>query len=429
MPATLIIGTQWGDEGKGKIVDLLAADADVVVRFHGGNNAGHTLVVNGEKTVLNLIPAGVLHPGRICMIGPGVVIDPEVLVGEIEALRKRGYLTDDRWLRVSERAHLIMPYHRAIDRARERLRGAGSIGTTGRGIGPAYEDKMARTGIRVGDLFDEVGFREALERSVREKNGYLEAILGEAPLSFDAIHERYVVYRERLRPFVADAGEELRTALAAGRRVLLEGAQGVMLDVDHGTYPFVTSSSVVAGAAAGGAGLPPRAIGRIVGIAKAYTTRVGAGPFPTELTDALGDRLRADGDEYGATTGRPRRCGWFDAVVVRHAVALCGIDGLALTKLDVLTGLDPLRVCTAYELGGRRVERPPATQRAWERLTPRYEELPGWRESLSGARALADLPANARRYVERLASLVGAPIALVSVGAPRDETIRVGEVF
>jgi len=429
MPATVIIGTQWGDEGKGKVVDLLAADADVVVRFHGGNNAGHTLVVNGEKTILNLVPAGVLHPGRVCMLGPGVVIDPEVLVGEIEALRKRGYLTDDRWLRVSERAHLIMPYHRAIDRARERLRGAGSIGTTGRGIGPAYEDKMARTGIRVGDLFDEVGFREALERSVREKNGYLEAILGEAPLSFDAIHERYVVYRERLRPFVADAGEELRTALAAGRRVLLEGAQGVMLDVDHGTYPFVTSSSVVAGAAAGGAGLPPRAIGRIVGIAKAYTTRVGAGPFPTELTDALGDRLRADGDEYGATTGRPRRCGWFDAVVVRHAVALCGIDGLALTKLDVLTGLDPLRVCTAYELGGRRVERPPATQRAWERLTPRYEELPGWRESLSGARALADLPANARRYVERLASLVGAPIALVSVGAPRDETIRVGEVF
>jgi len=429
MPATLIVGTQWGDEGKGKVVDLLAADADVVVRFHGGNNAGHTLVVNGEKTVLNLIPAGVLHPGRICMIGPGVVVDPEVLVGEIEALRKRGYLGDERWLRLSERAHLIMPYHRAIDRARERLRGAGSIGTTGRGIGPAYEDKMARTGIRVGDLFDEIGFREALERSVREKNGYLEAILGEAPLSFDAILERYTVYRERLRPFVADAGEELRAALAAGRRVLLEGAQGVMLDVDHGTYPFVTSSSVVSGAAAGGAGLPPRAIGRIVGIAKAYTTRVGGGPFPTELTDALGDRLRADGDEYGATTGRPRRCGWFDAVVVRHAVALCGVDGLALTKLDVLTGVDPLCVCTGYELGGRRLDGPPATQRAWETLTPRYEELPGWRESLGGARSLADLPANARRYVERLATLVGAPIALVSVGAPRDETIRVGDVF
>src|SRR5712692_4863724 len=340
MPAAVVTGTQWGDEGKGKVVDLLAARADVVVRFHGGNNAGHTLVVKGEKTILTLVPAGVLHPGRICMLGPGVVIDPEVLVGEIEALRKRGYLAEDRWLRISERAHLIMPYHRAIDRARERLRGAGNIGTTGRGIGPAYEDKMARTGIRVGDLFDETGFREALERNLREKNAYLQALLGEAPLAFDAIHERYAALRERLRPFVTDTGVELRAALAAGRRVLLEGAQGMMLDVDHGTYPFVTSSSCVAGAAAAGAGLPPRAIDRIVGITKAYTTRV-------------------DGDEYGATTGRPRRCGWFDAVVVRQAAALSGVDGLAVTKLDVLTGIDPLRMCTAYELGGRRLELPP----------------------------------------------------------------------
>jgi adenylosuccinate synthase len=426
MSATLVIGAQWGDEGKGKVVDLLAADADVVVRFHGGNNAGHTLVVNGEKTILNLIPSGVLHPGRVCVMAPGVVIDPEVLIGEIDGLRARGYLGDDRWLRVSEQAHLIMPYHRAIDRARERLRGAGNIGTTGRGIGPAYEDKMARTGIRVGDLFDETGFREALERNLREKNGYLEALLGEAPLAFDTIYERYVGYRERLRPFVTDTGAELRAALAAGRRLLLEGAQGTMLDVDHGTYPFVTSSSVVAGAAAAGAGLPPRAVERVIGIAKAYTTRVGSGPFPTELTDALGDRLRADGDEYGSTTGRPRRCGWFDAVVVRQAVALSGVDGLAVTKVDVLTGVDPLRVCVAYELGGRRLEFPPATQRAWEGLTPIYEELPGWREPLGGARALADLPANARRYLERLTALVGAPLALVSVGAQRDQTIQLG---
>src|SRR5262245_13483509 len=425
MPATVIIGTQWGDEGKGKVVDLLAADADFVVRFHGGNNAGHTLVVNGEKTVLNLVPAGVLHPGRICVLGPGVVIDPEVLVGEIEGLRARGYLAEDRWLRVSDRAHLIMPYHRAIDKARERLRGAGSIGTTGRGIGPAYEDKMARTGIRVAELFDEVGFRAALETNVREKNAYLQALLGEAPLAFDEILERYVTYRERLRPFVADTGTELRTALAAGRRVLLEGAQGMMLDVDHGTYPFVTSSTCVAGAAAAGAGLPPRDLGAVVGIAKAYTTRVGGGPFPTELTDALGARLRADGDEYGATTGRPRRCGWFDAVVVRHAVALSGVDRLALTKLDVLTGIDPLRVCTGYELGGRLLDGPPPTDGAWARLAPRYEEVPGWRESLAAARRLEDLPAAARRYVERLESLVGAPVALVSVGAQRDQTIRV----
>jgi adenylosuccinate synthase len=426
MPATVVIGTQWGDEGKGKIVDLLAADADVVVRFHGGNNAGHTVVVNGEKTILNLIPAGVLHPGRVCMMGPGVVIDPEVLVGEVDALRARGYLAEDRWLRISEQAHLIMPYHRAIDRARERLRGPGKIGTTGRGIGPAYEDKMARTGIRVGDLFDEAGFRAALERNVREKNGYLEAILAEAPLSFEAIYERYVAYRERLRPFVTDTGIELRAAVAAGRRVLLEGAHGMMLDVDHGTYPFVTSSSVVSGAAAAGAGLPPRAIERVIGIAKAYTTRVGGGPFPTELTESLGDRLRADGDEYGSTTGRPRRCGWFDAVLVRQAVALSGVDGIALTKLDVLTGIDPLRVCVAYGLAGRRLELPPATQHAWTQVVPLYEELRGWSAPMSGARELADLPHNARRYVERLAALVGAPIALVSVGAQRDQTIRLG---
>jgi adenylosuccinate synthase len=429
MAATVVIGTQWGDEGKGKVVDLLSADAEYVVRFHGGNNAGHTLVVNGEKTVLNLIPSGVLHPGRICMMGPGLVIDPEVLVREIDALRARGYLAEDRWLRISEQAHLIMPYHRAIDRARERLRGAGAIGTTGRGIGPAYEDKITRTGIRVGDLLDEVGFRGTLAENLREKNGYLEAMLKEPPLSFDDIHTRYLEYRERLRPFVTDTGVELRAALAEGRRVLLEGAQGMMLDVDHGTYPYVTSSSTVASSAASGAGLPPRAIGRVIGIAKAYTTRVGGGPFPTELTDALGDRLRADGDEYGATTGRPRRCGWFDAVVVRQAVALSGVDGLALTKLDVLTGIDPLRVCVGYELGGRRRDLPPATRGDWGRVRPVYEELSGWRESLGTARTLDDLPRNARSYVERLEALVEAPVALLSIGAGRDQTIRLGQVF
>ena len=424
MPATVVIGTQWGDEGKGKLVDLLAADADVVVRFHGGNNAGHTLVVDGKKTILNLVPAGVLHPGRLCMMGPGLVIDPAVLVAEIDALRARGYLSDDRWLRISEQAHLIMPYHRAIDHARERLRGTGSIGTTGRGIGPAYEDKMARTGIRVGDLFDEKGFREALERNLREKNAYLQALLGEQPLEFDPIHDGYARHRDRLRPYVADTGVELRAAVAAGKRILLEGAQGIMLDIDHGTYPFVTSSNAVAGAAAAGAGLPPRAIERVIGITKAYTTRVGGGPFPTELTDALGERLRADGDEYGATTGRPRRCGWFDAAVVRRAVELSGVDVIALTKLDVLTGIDPLRVGVGYELDGKRLDGPPSTIAAWERLRPVYEELPGWTEPLGGARTIGALPPNARRYVDRLAALVGAPIVLVSVGPDRDQTIR-----
>ncbi len=429
MAATAIIGTQWGDEGKGKVVDLLAARADLVVRWHGGNNAGHTLVVNGEKTILNLIPSGVLHPGKVCVLGPGMVIDPAVLVREIGALRARGYLGEDRWLRVSDQAHLIMPYHRAIDHARERLREAGAIGTTGRGIGPAYEDKMARTGIRVGDLFDHDGFREALARNLREKNGYLEALLGAAPHAIDDILREYEGHREQLAPFVADTGAEVRAAAGRGARVLLEGAQGSLLDIDHGTYPFVTSSTCVPGGAAAGAGLPPRMIGRIIGIAKGYTTRVGGGPFPTELHDALGERLRADGDEYGATTGRPRRCGWFDAVVVRHAVALSGLDALALTKLDVLTGIDPIRVCVAYEVDGKRIDRPPATQHGWARAVPIYEDLPGWQDDLGQARSLDELPTAARRYIDKLSALVEAPIALVSVGAGREQTIRLGELF
>ncbi len=429
MAATAIMGTQWGDEGKGKVVDLLAARADMVVRYHGGNNAGHTLVVNGEKTVLNLIPSGVLHPGKVCVLGAGMVIDPEILVREITGLRARGYLGEDRWLRVSDQAHLIMPYHRAIDHARERLREAGAIGTTGRGIGPAYEDKMARTGIRVGDLFDEDGFADALARNLREKNGYLEALLGEPPLAIEEILEQYRGYREQLAPFIADTGAEVRAAVARGSRVLLEGAQGALLDVDHGTYPFVTSSTCVPGGASAGAGLPPRMIGRIIGIAKAYTTRVGGGPFPTELRDALGQRLRADGDEYGATTGRPRRCGWFDAVVVRHAVALSGLDALALTKLDVLTGIDPIRICVGYEIEGKRVDRPPATQRAWALAKPIYEDVAGWQDDLGHARTLDELPAAARRYIDRLSAAVEAPVALVSVGAAREETIRLGEVF
>jgi adenylosuccinate synthase len=429
MANIVVAGAQWGDEGKGKIVDLLAADADMIVRYHGGNNAGHTLVVKGEKTILNLVPAGVLHPGKVCVMGPGMVVDPDILIREIDALKARGYLGDDRWLRVSEQAHLILPYHRAIDRARERMREAGAIGTTGRGIGPAYEDKMARTGIRVGDLFDDEGFREALGRSLREKNDYLQALLGEAPHQADDILALARGWRARLEPYVCDAGEQVRAAVAAGKRVLLEGAQGMLLDIDHGTYPYVTSSNCVAGSASAGAGIPPQAIRRVIGIAKTYTTRVGGGPFPTELTDALGDRLRADGDEYGATTGRPRRCGWFDAVVVRQAIALSGVDGIAFTKLDVLTGMDPIRVCTAYELDGQRTETPPATQRGWTRATPVYTDLRGWTEPLGACRSLDDLPANARRYLDFLSQAVGAPTVLLSIGAGREQTIRLGDVF
>ncbi len=429
MSTTAIIGTQWGDEGKGKVVDLLAARADMIVRFHGGNNAGHTLVVNGEKTVLNLVPSGVLHPGKVCVLAAGMVIDPKVLVSEIDALRARGFLAEDRWLRISEQAHLIMPWHRAIDHARERLRGSGAIGTTGRGIGPAYEDKMARTGIRVGELFDEAGFREQLETALREKNGYLQAMLGETALSFDDILAEYAGYRVRLAPFVGDTGIEVRAAVTRGVRVLLEGAQAVMLDVDHGTYPYVTSSNAVPGAASAGAGIPPRMIGRVIGIAKAYTTRVGGGPFPTELTDALGERLRADGDEYGATTGRPRRCGWFDAVVVRHSVALSGLDAIALTKLDVLSGIDPLRICVAYEIDGKRRDLPPTTRQGWTRAKPIYEEMAGWKDDLGTARSLDELPTTARKYIDRLSALVEAPVTLVSVGAGREQTIRLGDVF
>jgi adenylosuccinate synthase len=428
MPATVVVGTQWGDEGKGKIVDLLAADADLVVRYHGGNNAGHTLVVRGEKTILNLVPAGVLHPGKVCVLGPGMVIDPEVLVREVDALKARGYLSEDRWLRISEQAHVILPYHRALDRARERLREAGAIGTTGRGIGPAYEDKMARTGVRMGDLFDGADLRETLARSLKEKNE-LFPFLGERPVTVDEILAIVDGYRARLAPYVADTCVEVRAAIAAGKRVLLEGAQGMLLDVDHGTYPFVTSSNCVAGAAAAGAGLPPKAITRVVGITKAYTTRVGGGPFPTELTDALGERLRADGDEYGATTGRPRRCGWFDAVVVRQAIALSGVDGLAITKLDVLTGMDPIRLCVAYEMGGRRVELPPATQRGWREAVPIYQEFPGWTEPLGNVRSLDELPRNARRYLDALTAAVGAPLVLLSIGAGREQTIAVGRTL
>jgi len=429
MPAVVVVGAQWGDEGKGKVVDLLAQHADIIVRYQGGNNAGHTLVVDGQKTVLHLVPSGVLHNGKVCVIGNGVVIDPTVLATEIDALRKRGYLPDDASLMISDRAHVIMPYHKAIDLARERLRGEGRIGTTGRGIGPTYEDKMARVGIRFADLLDEETFQATLEGTIREKNTYLRQILGEEALDFDSIHSEYLELARRFARYVTDTSVYLHDALQAGKRVLLEGGQGTMLDVDHGTYPYVTSSNTIAGAACTGTGIAPNQIAAVVGIAKAYTTRVGSGPFPTELHDDLGKKLRQDGDEYGATTGRPRRCGWFDAVVVRHAVRLNPVTGLALTKLDVLTGLDPIRICTAYELNGKRIENFPASMSTLRSLTPVYEEVPGWTESLTQVRSLDDLPKNARAYITRLEQVSGAPIIMVSVGAGRDQTIVLKNPF
>jgi adenylosuccinate synthase len=426
MGTVIVVGVQWGDEGKGKIVDILARDADIIVRFGGGNNAGHTLVVGEERTVLHLIPSGVLHQGKICVIANGVVVDPEVLVSELSALRARGYLTNDACLKISDEAHLIMPYHKAIDLARERLRGKGEIGTTGRGIGPTYEDKMARTGIRFVDLLEEQTFREKLERNLEEKNIYLRSILREPGMEFAAIYDAYRRYADRLRGYVTDTALYLHEEIAAGRRILFEGAQGTMLDVDHGTYPYVTSSNTVSGAVCAGAGVGPGTLQSVIGICKAYTTRVGNGPFPTEETGAVGERLREIGDEFGATTGRPRRCGWFDAVLVRQAARLNGLTGVAITKLDVLTGMDPLRICTAYRAGAERFTRVPASTRVLEQIVPEYEEMPGWTEPLDGARSLSDLPVNARRYVARLEELTATPITMISVGAEREQTIVLG---
>jgi len=429
MPASVVVGAQWGDEGKGKIVDILAQHADVVVRFQGGNNAGHTLVVGEEKTVLHLVPSGVLHSNTVCVIGNGVVVDPHVLLQEIDALQQRGFMQDLSLLKISDRAHLIMPYHRAIDVARERQRGEGMIGTTGRGIGPTYEDKMARIGIRFADLLDDESLEAHLRQTIEERNHYLRSMLEEPPLEFSEVFDRCCAYRERLRPHVVDTSIYLNRALSQGKRVLFEGAQGTMLDVDHGTYPYVTSSNTVSAAACTGAGIAPNRITNVIGIAKAYTTRVGAGPFPTELIGDLGNKLRQDGDEYGATTGRPRRCGWFDAVVLRHAVRLNGMSAVGLTKLDVLTGFDPIKICVAYEFDGSRHEEFPAAAQVLRGLKPVYEEHPGWKESITGARSLDELPNNARKYVKRLEELTETTMLIVSVGARREETMLLGNPF
>src|SRR6266513_857622 len=381
MANVAIIGAQWGDEGKGKIVDLFTHDADIIGRFQGGNNAGHTLVVDGKKTVLHLVPSGALHPGKLCVIGNGVVVDPEVLLKEIAGLKQTGWLLDDASLRISEEAHLIMPYHKAIDQARDRLRGEGMIGTTGRGIGPAYEDKVARIGIRFIDLLEEETFQEKLRRNIEEKNIYLKAILKEKALDFNKIHDRYSGYREKLKTYVTDTGLLLDREMRAGKRVLFEGAQGTLLDVDHGTYPFVTSSTTVTGGACSGAGVGPQNIQQVIGISKAYTTRVGSGPFPTELDGSDGETLRREGAEFGATTGRSRRCGWFDAIGVRHAVRMNGMTGIALTKLDVLTGFKKIPICTAYRYDGNLITEFPASSKVMQKADPVYEEKDGWSET------------------------------------------------
>jgi len=429
MSNVAIIGAQWGDEGKGKVVDLFTREADIIVRFQGGNNAGHTLVVDSKKTVLHLVPSGALHADKLCVIGNGVVVDPAVLIEEIEALKAQGHLSDNKQLRISEQAHVIMPYHKLIDQARERLRGEGMIGTTGRGIGPAYEDKIARIGIRFVDLLEEDTFREKLERNIEEKNFYLKAILKEKALRFDEIHESYTGFRRKLKDYVTNTGLLLDEQMRAGKRVLFEGAQGTLLDVDHGTYPFVTSSSTITGGACSGSGVGPQNIQQVIGISKAYTTRVGRGPFPTEITGPEGETLRREGEEFGATTGRARRCGWFDAVGVRHAVRMNGLTGIALTKLDVLTGFKQIPICTAYRYEDRLITEFPASSKVMQNARPVYEELDGWSESLGDVRNFSDLPKAAQKYVRRIEETIGTEIILVSVGPGREQTILLKNPF
>lgn len=424
----VVVGTQWGDEGKGKVIDLLAGYADVIVRFQGGSNAGHTLVVEGEKFVFHLIPSGILHKGKRCVIGNGVVVDPEVLIEEIDRLKGKGYLEDDSQLLISEQAHLIFPYHKVIDRGRECLR-SGKIGTTGRGIGPAYEDKAARDGIRIIDLVDEAVFRQKLEEQLVQKNYYLTRILQEKTWELEPLFQRYMLYGEKLRRYIANTSLFLTEQIKKGKKILFEGAQGTLLDLDHGTYPYCTSSNTVAGNACSGSGIGPTQIDLVMGITKSYTTRVGGGPFPTELTDEIGLMLRERGGEYGATTGRPRRCGWFDAVVVRHAVRVNGLGALAITKLDTLTGLKRIKICTAYRMGDEVIDAFPASAEQVARCEPIYEELEGWTEDISGAKDIADLPRPARRYLARIEELVETPIEIVSVGAQRDKTILLRDPF
>jgi adenylosuccinate synthase len=429
MANVVVVGAQWGDEGKGKVVDIYTEFADDVVRYQGGNNAGHTLVVGNEKVVLHLIPSGILHQGKRCVIGNGVVLDPEVFIREITNLKATGRIADDACLLLSESLHIIMPYHKRIDIAREAKSGAKKIGTTGRGIGPAYEDKIGRRGIRLMDLVDKNLFARKLKEALEEKNFILERLLGEKPFTFEEIYDEYTGYAEVLGKYIADTTLTLHRDIKAGKRLLFEGAQGTLLDVDHGTYPFVTSSSTCAGGACTGTGVSPRDIHEIIGISKAYVTRVGSGPFPTELEDAVGEKLRQAGHEFGATTGRPRRCGWFDALVLKYAVRVNGLTGIALTKLDVLDDFETIKICTGYSHNGKVLEEVPANLDVFEECRPVYEEMPGWKTDISGARTFAELPEKAQLYVKRLETLIGCPIALVSVGPRRDQTILLRNPF
>ncbi len=423
MANVIVIGAQWGDEGKGKITDLLSRSADVVVRYQGGNNAGHTVVVGDRTFKLHLIPSGILYPKTECIIANGTVIDPKVLLQEVDRLKDLGISTDN--LFISETAHVTMPYHRELDRASEAQRAEHKIGTTGRGIGPTYADKSERVGIRIIDLMDEKRMPKKLRWAIEQKNIVLQKLYNLEPLDVEAIIEEYRGYADRLRPHVVDASLKIDAAIRERRNILFEGAQGTLLDLDHGTYPYVTSSNPVAGGACIGAGVGPTCIDRVIGVAKAYTTRVGEGPFPTELHDQIGNHIGERGAEFGTTTGRKRRCGWFDGVIGRYAVRINGLDCLAVTKLDVLDDLDEIKVCTAYELDGKVVHDFPSDSRAFARAIPIYETLPGWKQSTSECKVVEELPKEAKDYLKFLADLTGTPIAIISLGASRGQTIIV----
>ena len=422
MANIVVVGTQWGDEGKGKVVDVITPHVDVVVRYQGGNNAGHTVVVGREKYVLQSIPSGILHRGCRCVVGCGVVVDPGSLIEEMESLVQRGVTLDGN-LFISKNAHLIMPYHPALDRASEAKLGKRRIGTTGKGVGPAYVDKAARVGIRMADLLNEPLFREKLELNVAQKNRLLREIYDAQTFTVEEILNQYLRYAGWLAPYVTDTALLLTRWIDSGYKVLFEGAQGTMLDVDHGTYPYITSSSTTAGGAATGTGVPPTRIHGVLGVSKAYTTRVGGGPFPSEMSGAIAEHIRARGNEYGAVTGRPRRCGWFDAVVGRYAVRINGLDTVALTKLDVLDQCETIKVCTGYRYRGEILTDFPEDETVVGEADPEYQDLEGWGASTRGAKNEADLPAKARRYLERLEELLGVPFCLISTGAQRDETI------
>ncbi len=428
MANIVIVGTQWGDEGKGKVVDLLAEFADLVVRFQGGNNAGHTMVVEGKQFISHLIPSGILQD-KICLLGNGMVVDPAVLIEEIDYLKSNGIDVGPDNLKISERAHIIMPYHKEIDHARERLKGDKKIGTTGRGIGPSYEDKATRRGIRFVELLDPEVFREKVNSILEEKNFYLKEYLSSNPLDLEDIINEYDEYAKRLSPHVTNISVVIDNAIKSGRQVLFEGAQGTHLDIDHGTYPYVTSSNTIAGNACGGAGIGPKAITGIIGIVKAYTTRVGEGPFPSELFDETGDAIQKKGAEFGATTGRKRRCGWLDTVILRNAVRLNGLTGIAITKLDVLGGLESLKVCTGYEYKGKILQDFPASLDILSKCKPIYETVPGWSEDISNIRSIEDLPQDACNYLNRIEELIETPIQLISLGPGREETIVISNPF